>query len=231
VLALLARHGLRTTFFLEGWSAERYPATVAAVAEAGHEIACHGWQHEPTGSLPPEEGLATAARGVAALRGLGLEVEGFRPPGGLVGPLTPPALAELGLRYASPAGTAGGSVDGAAYLPFPWVGVDALFYFPPFAPLRTAHGYPEAPLGPDALQAALDEELARTVAAGGHLVLVFHAFLLGPPERLALVDRFVGRVLADERLWVAPMRDVAAFVLAHPERFAGRAELAEHSWM
>ncbi len=37
--------GVRATFFWLGWVAERLPALVREVADAGHEIASHGYQH------------------------------------------------------------------------------------------------------------------------------------------------------------------------------------------
>lgn len=45
LLALLADHGVRATFFTLGWIADRHPGLVRRVAEAGHEIASHGWWH------------------------------------------------------------------------------------------------------------------------------------------------------------------------------------------
>src|SRR5262249_28433385 len=125
-----------------------------------------------------------------------------------------------------------GSVDGAAYLPFPWPGADALFFFPPFDGLRVAHGYGAEPESPAVHEAALDAAVDRCLSTGDHLGGVFHPFiLLEQAERWAVLDRFVGRVTDDERLWVAPMREVAAFVRERPDRFAGRAELDERSWM
>jgi polysaccharide deacetylase family protein (PEP-CTERM system associated) len=46
LLELLARSNVRATFFVLGWIARRDPALVRRIAEAGHEIGCHGWAHE-----------------------------------------------------------------------------------------------------------------------------------------------------------------------------------------
>lgn len=46
LLALFAEHDVRATFFVLGWVAERYPRVVRTIAEAGHEVACHGLTHE-----------------------------------------------------------------------------------------------------------------------------------------------------------------------------------------
>ncbi|HSG66232.1 MAG TPA: polysaccharide deacetylase family protein, partial [Gammaproteobacteria bacterium] len=45
LLELFAQAGVRGTFFVLGWVAERKPALVRRIAEAGHEIASHGYSH------------------------------------------------------------------------------------------------------------------------------------------------------------------------------------------
>ena len=46
ILRLLQNHGTRGTFFILGWIAERRPGLVRRIAEAGHEIGCHGFGHQ-----------------------------------------------------------------------------------------------------------------------------------------------------------------------------------------
>jgi polysaccharide deacetylase family protein (PEP-CTERM system associated) len=45
VLDLLAAAGVRATFFVLGWVAERQPDLVRIVRAAGHEVGCHGYAH------------------------------------------------------------------------------------------------------------------------------------------------------------------------------------------
>lgn len=45
VLAAFERHGVRATFFVLGWVAERHPALVRRIVDAGHELGSHGWSH------------------------------------------------------------------------------------------------------------------------------------------------------------------------------------------
>jgi polysaccharide deacetylase family protein (PEP-CTERM system associated) len=45
LLDLLARHGATGTFFTLGWVAHRSPQLVRRIAEAGHEVASHGYWH------------------------------------------------------------------------------------------------------------------------------------------------------------------------------------------
>lgn len=46
ILKLCAEKGVRGTFFILGWVAEKSPNLVKRIAAAGHEIACHGFSHQ-----------------------------------------------------------------------------------------------------------------------------------------------------------------------------------------
>ena len=45
VLALFGDAGVRATFFTLGWVAERHPALIRRIVQAGHELASHGYAH------------------------------------------------------------------------------------------------------------------------------------------------------------------------------------------
>ena len=45
VLQIFAEAGAKGTFFTLGWVAERYPALIRRIADAGHEVASHGYDH------------------------------------------------------------------------------------------------------------------------------------------------------------------------------------------
>ncbi len=47
VLELLERHGTQATFFCLGCSLADQPQIVRRISQAGHEIASHGWGHQP----------------------------------------------------------------------------------------------------------------------------------------------------------------------------------------
>jgi peptidoglycan/xylan/chitin deacetylase (PgdA/CDA1 family) len=187
LLTLLAREDLRATFFVEGLNGELYPEALEGLRAAGHEVACHGWRHEPWHEVADE-----AERLARARDALGGPV-GFRPPGGRMGERTPELLGELGYRYCSPAGARAGRLGRLAVLPFRWALIDAYFYVPHFASLRTANGDPEEPMEPAVVRervlAALD---AHT---DGHLALLFHPFLLAVgPDAPAVVADVLARV-------------------------------------
>lgn len=45
ILALFEIQGIKATFFVLGWMAERYPAMVRQLHDNGHEVASHGYEH------------------------------------------------------------------------------------------------------------------------------------------------------------------------------------------
>ena len=81
VLDLLDVTGVRATFFVVGWIAERYPALIARVREAGHEIGSHGYLHQRAYDLGPERFAQDLRAGVAALNAVGVaDVRAYRAP-------------------------------------------------------------------------------------------------------------------------------------------------------
>ena len=55
ILALLAEYGVKATFFITGWIAERYPDLALEIDRQGHEVACHSYWHRKVYDLTPEE--------------------------------------------------------------------------------------------------------------------------------------------------------------------------------
>jgi succinoglycan biosynthesis protein ExoA len=55
ILARLEDAGVKATFFVLGWLAERFPALVQRIHEAGHEIGSHGTWHRLIYTQTPEE--------------------------------------------------------------------------------------------------------------------------------------------------------------------------------
>lgn len=87
VLAELERAGARATFFCVGEQVERYPALVAEVLAAGHEIALHGHRHRNLLRVSPQAAADDLARGAAALAEAGGHASALhRPPYGIYSP-------------------------------------------------------------------------------------------------------------------------------------------------
>jgi len=105
ILALFEAHGARATFFMLGWVAERHPAMVRRIVDAGHELASHGFSHGRAHDQQPDEFLDDIRRAKTTLEDLsGNEVRGYRAPSFSVGPRNPWAfdcIAKAGYRYSS----------------------------------------------------------------------------------------------------------------------------------
>jgi peptidoglycan/xylan/chitin deacetylase (PgdA/CDA1 family) len=99
VLAELARHNARATFFVLGAKAEKHAEVLRAIAAAGHEIGLHGHEHDRFLSLRSPrriEGELRRARSVVeSLTGQVPRL--FRPPIGHVSPRTAVAARRLDL--------------------------------------------------------------------------------------------------------------------------------------
>src|SRR5205085_12389778 len=67
LLDLLARHGVRGTFFILGWVADRFPRLVREIDEAGHELACHSYWHRLIYEQSPEDFRADLRRAKTAI--------------------------------------------------------------------------------------------------------------------------------------------------------------------
>jgi len=78
-LDLFAEASVRATFFTLGCVADRHKRLVRAIADAGHEVASHGWEHYRVGDQTPAEFRADVTRTKKLLEDLsGQEVKGYR---------------------------------------------------------------------------------------------------------------------------------------------------------
>jgi len=102
---ILARAGIRATFFILGWVAERHPGLVKTLAIQGHEIASHGYGHELVTSMTGTNFREDVRRSRGILEDLtGKRVFGYRAPSFSITAKTQwalPILVEEGYLYDS----------------------------------------------------------------------------------------------------------------------------------
>ena len=105
ILALLAEHDARATFFTLGWIAERYPELVRRIVDAGHELASHGYEHARASDQGYGQFMADIRLAKAVLEDIaGVLVKGYRAPSFSIGPANEWAfdcVAEAGYKYSS----------------------------------------------------------------------------------------------------------------------------------
>ncbi|MHB1558515.1 MAG: XrtA system polysaccharide deacetylase [Isosphaeraceae bacterium] len=81
ILDRLAACEIRATFFVVGQIAEEDPGLIRTIADAGHEVASHGWDHRRILAMTPDafrEDLRTSKD--ALEQGAGVAVVGYRAP-------------------------------------------------------------------------------------------------------------------------------------------------------
>ena len=106
VMDILAENDTKATFFTLGNVAEKFPALIKRMADEGHEVASHGYDHKNIYSMSSKEMLEDIGKSVKLLEDAsGQKVIGFRAPNFSIRehlfPAFCEALATLGIRYDS----------------------------------------------------------------------------------------------------------------------------------
>jgi peptidoglycan-N-acetylglucosamine deacetylase len=216
ILALLREYSVPATFFVPGWTADRYPQTVEAILADGHEIGHHSYAHFSPFAQTEEEEREDFERALAALRARGVEVDGYRCPSWEPGWRTPQIVAQHGLSYDSSLmdadtpyvlDTGAGEI---VELPVHWALDDWEQYaYIPDPPFRSAIESPAK---------VLDlwlSELDAMRRYGCLFVLTCHPFLSGRPHRVEVL-----RTLIEHALEAGDVEFVACCEVARRARAA-----------
>ena len=218
ILRLLDRRAIRATFFIPGYSAERWPVICRSIRDAGHEIAHHGYLHESAHGASPAEQDARIVRGLAALdEVLGVHPIGYRGPNWEMTWETPAILARHGFTYDSGLMDADHpyvlavdeTPDAATLIELP--GHWALDDWEPYnyLPGITGSGVISSPA--DVL-AKWTLELEELADEGGLFMLPNHPFVSGRASRAVALERLIERAQAIDGLWIATAAEIAAHV-------------------
>ncbi len=104
MLELMAARGVKGTCFILGWVADKCPALIRRIAEAGHEIASHGYGHDLIYSLTHEQFREDIRRAKALVEDqTGARVRGYRAPSFSITDWAIDILREEGFEYDSSA--------------------------------------------------------------------------------------------------------------------------------
>jgi peptidoglycan/xylan/chitin deacetylase (PgdA/CDA1 family) len=206
ILGMLARHGIRATFFAPGRSAERHPDAIRAIVEGGHELAHHGYTHTSPTLLSFEQEEDELVHGLDVLRSFGADVVGYRSPAWEFTENSLGLLEKHGFRYSSnfmddvkPYRHPNGLIE----LPVQWILDDAAhFWFEGDTWNKTIRSAAE-------VRQIYDEEFEGIRRLGGLFVLTMHPEISGRPGRLAMLDDFVGSLLNRGDVWLATCREIA----------------------
>lgn len=179
LLTLLHRHGRPATFFILGDVARRLPTLARRIAQAGHEIASHGTNHDRLHRLNPDTFRRDLSDSKKLLEDqVGQALIGYRAPTFSVVPQTAWAidvLLELGFRY-----------DASIFpVRHPWYGVPTA----PLTPFRVAAraGGPTLLEVPPLVWRVWGRQIA--VAGGGYFRLLPLTFMKRGLEQAACETR------------------------------------------
>src|SRR5205814_6222554 len=87
LLELFGAYHVKATFFTLGWIAERHPEMVRRIAEAGHELASHGYDHTRADQLTTASFREDIRRTKGVIEELAARpVLGYRAPTFSIGP-------------------------------------------------------------------------------------------------------------------------------------------------
>lgn len=105
ILSALDKRGLKGTFFCVGWLAEHHPKVIKWIAEGGHHLGCHSYQHELATRFTREQFKEDTYKAKCLIEDVsGCEVNAFRVPSFSITKDNLWAfdvLAELGFKYDS----------------------------------------------------------------------------------------------------------------------------------
>ena len=253
-LALARKYDISITYFAESSNLSIYPEAFRSIAQDGHEIAFHAWQHEAWAKECKEEeverrnfersfGTEEGMRGFLEKGNTGKVTmyRGFRPPGGTInGERTLKMCREFGLGYISPSAHEGAVVpledgkDSIVILPFRWSTVDAYYYMDSFSRLRKLKGVlPEGAQGSDVLVDAFTGQIDKAIEDGGFLSLLFHPFLNDDQERLDAMETVLKHLVLrreEGKIWLARCRDIEEWVRSHPDALGSDPQWDNSSW-
>jgi peptidoglycan/xylan/chitin deacetylase (PgdA/CDA1 family) len=227
LLRMLREWKIKATWFVPGHTADAFPATVAKVAEEGHEIGHHGYLHDRHKSA--EDEAADFEKALEALKRVtGKEPVGYRSPAAGLMPSTLELLVKHRFSYDSsmmghdfspyycrvedeaPADGPfkwGNEVD-LVELPFTW-GLDD---FPAFEHVWTRTGVNPGLASPSEIYEiwAGDFDYLYERVEEGVFILTMHPQTIGRGHRLLMLERLVNYIKDKRGVTFVTMGEVAA---------------------
>ena len=217
ILEILARRGVKASFFVPAVTALLYPDEQRRLVAEGHEVAIHGWIHERNSELPLEAERDLQMRSADTLEKVtGKRPVGIRTPSWDFSPNTLAITREMGLVYDS---SLMADVDcyelvmegvetGVVELPVEWIRDDAVYFnMNRFAALR-----PYTP--PAGVYDIFRREFDAAYREGGVFQLTLHPHISGYRSRVWILDELIGHIQAHEGAWFATHAEIAAYAKA-----------------
>lgn len=214
LLEVLDRYGTKATFFIPGAVAKRYPEAVRSIAGRGHEIGCHGNNHEILAHLAIEEQRAALTEAREALASItGRRPVGFRMPEGEISEETLALVKSLGFTYSSSLSDDDvpyvREASGLMELPIHWELFDLPYFVFTFDP----------PIPPGQSRSArMDDvlrnwmyELEGARRFGTLMNLQLDPQATGEQGRIFMLEKLLEELKTSGDVWVATGQEIAAY--------------------
>lgn len=215
ILDFLDRNGITSTFFVPGWTAERWPDVVAEIHRRGHEIGHHGYLHEGLEGKTREEEEAILTGSSHILAGItGAPPVGYRAPLYEITHETTGLLRQHGFLYASNLQDSlwpyrhEGSPP-LVELPVTWILDDGPFFAFGLRPNLYRQIFP-----PSAVLSVWRDEFRGIHHVGGLTMLILHPQYTGRPSRLRMLQDLVDDMRAADGVWLTHGVELARYALS-----------------
>lgn len=211
ILDLLREEEMPATFFVPGWTAQKYPDRIEAILAGGHEIGHHGYLHEWIDPDYPDKEREALEKGLDALKTVGgIKPAGYRSPAGETSSNLIAMLAEYGFLYDSSLlddvmpyrHVLDDGRPGPIELPWHWSIDDA-----PYALFAIAS--PRAIMTNEHILSIWKAEFRELYRWGGFMNVLMHPQVTGRPARIAMLREFIQYVRSFPNVWCASCTDIA----------------------
>ena len=212
MLDLFDQYGVKATFFVPGAVALEYSESVAEIHRRGHEIGCHGLNHEVLGIMGTEEQRQVLNEATEILKRISGQMPiGFRMPEGEISETTLKIVKELGYSYSSSL-----SDDDVPYIreesglleiPIHWELFDLPYFVFTFDP-----PIPSVQSRSARMDDVLENwriELQGAKKFGTLFNLQLDPQATGEQGRIFMAEEIIKEILNDSDIWLATGRDVA----------------------
>jgi peptidoglycan/xylan/chitin deacetylase (PgdA/CDA1 family) len=220
LLNMLDQYEIKSTFFVPGWVAEKYGATIEDILRRGHDIEHHGYLHEPpstfTSAAQEEEALL---KGIETLtRITGRRPRAYRSPFWEFSANTIPLLEKHGFEYTGDLmdtllpdyHVVDGRRTNMINLPGHWILDDLAHFYYHISARKTI-------LSCRQVLELYQEEFRGIHAYGGLFTLTMHPQASGRPSRVLMLKELIEYVQSFPDVWIAsPAEVVEYWRSAHP---------------
>jgi len=209
ILELLARRGVRGSFYVPGVVATTYPDLLPALLAAGHEVGYHGYFHERLDQVSADQARDFLERTIEIFRHqTGLARLGYRSASWEHTPATLAMLEAANVAYDSSLMGFDHPYEIAEVIEIPvtWTVDDALYFRYTNGPRDKTH-----PANPAAVLESWIEEFEGLREWGGLFMITVHDWISGRAQRLRMLERLLRHVQAAGDAWIGTAGELAAY--------------------